>query len=216
MCVMSTQVRPTSDFNVPSTVSSVMNLHFQLVRRSFMVLARLTLLALLTACMGDRDLDSQLVLAARKGDVEKVFELIKAGAQVNGREASDTGETPILAAATAGRLRVVEILIERGANVNLASKAGATPLRTAAYAGYSDVVRLLLRAGAKPNAKDGMGWTPLLHASRNGHADVVKLLLEAGADARITDPDGRTPIAMASAGGFSRVVTLLEQALKPK
>jgi ankyrin repeat protein len=44
---------------------------------------------------------------------------------------------------------VVELLIERGADVNAKSKAGVTPLQAAVANGFADVAKVLREHGAK-------------------------------------------------------------------
>ena len=51
--------------------------------------------------------------------------------------------TPLTAAASSGHKEVVLLLLDRGADPNVATKAGLTPLKQAVRNGYRDVVKLL-------------------------------------------------------------------------
>src|SRR5262245_45000743 len=60
--------------------------------------------------------------------------------------------------------RMVEFLIDRGADVHLAGgREHYTALHFAARDLRKDILPVLLAAGADANAQDGNGWTPLHH-----------------------------------------------------
>ena len=77
---------------------------------------------------------------------------------------------------------LVEILVERGANVNKPGKEGLTGLHCAAGFGHLDVVKYLLARGTKPRADDD-GETPDAYAARFGHVAVRAALKAAESDA---------------------------------
>ena len=85
------------------------------------------------------------------------------------------GETPLGKAAATGNVRVVNYLLQRGADVNgalvhttskhLQNARCNTPLINAVAGGHRNVVRTLLQAGACVNRTNRDGWTPLHFAS---------------------------------------------------
>ncbi|KXS21304.1 ankyrin [Gonapodya prolifera JEL478] len=88
------------------------------------------------------------------------------------------GETPLLAAVSAGSAECARLLCENGhVNVNVKTGSGQTPLISAARGGSVDIVRVLLEFGAKVDARDQWGRTALIHAAQGGNAEVVKVLL---------------------------------------
>jgi ankyrin repeat protein len=80
------------------------------------------------------------------------------------------------------RERVIQRLLEKGADVECRCNYGQTPLWWAAEKGYEAVVKLLLEKGAWVEFRDNDGNTPLLLAAEKGHKAVIKLLLEKGAE----------------------------------
>lgn len=59
-----------------------------------------------------------------------------------------TGCSALYRACTANRPEMVQLLLEAGADVNLATKDGRTPLAVASWYGYTDIVKIILEAGA--------------------------------------------------------------------
>jgi ankyrin repeat protein len=105
----------------------------------------------------------------------------------------------ITAAVRSGRIQIVQILINKGVDVNNQNEDGYTPLHAAAQS-TSDVVltkRLLANGAEKSlNALWLNAWTPLAFAIEAGNVDNVKTLVEAGADLSITY-EGHTPLEFA-------------------
>jgi len=105
---------------------------------------------------------------------------------------ADTGEGtydgPLLKiAAELGYLEIVDLLLDRGANIEATDDLGQRPLLSAARYGRTDVVRRLLDRGADI---DAVGWSDesaLSNAAVEGHGDLVDLLLSKGARRRVTD-----------------------------
>ena len=128
-----------------------------------------------------RHLDTALFREARNvsGSVERVRELIAAGADVNRRH--KYGHTPVHEAAFHGRIDMVTVLLAAGADPNMCGDDGGGPLFWAARGGHLELVELLLTNGAAPNAlRDGKA-SPLWVAISNRYVTIVQRLVEAGA-----------------------------------
>ncbi|KIY04223.1 uncharacterized protein Z520_00917 [Fonsecaea multimorphosa CBS 102226] len=117
-----------------------------------------------------------LLLATDLGIVKA---LLAAGANINARHGQN-GYTPLHFAAKESSQQVVEILVERGADINARSNTGRTPLWEAAFAGIAPNVRLLLEARAEILSELEAGWNPLHAASHTGSVECIKLLLDYG------------------------------------
>jgi ankyrin repeat protein len=84
--------------------------------------------------------------------------------------------TMLHVAARYGRLAIVQVLLDQGADVHFKSSSGDIALHLAAEAGYKDVVRLLLEAGSDGRAKNNEGKTPHNLAGDNGHTGAFLVL----------------------------------------
>ena len=143
-----------------------------------------------------------------------------------------TGQTPFLRAALSGDNAAMRLLLEHGADPNLATPAGTTPLMAAAGVNWVvaqtytespqaliDAVKLCLELGADVNATNSMGLTPLLGAANRGSNDIIELLVQRGARLDVKDKEGRTALRWAegvflAAVGAERkpnTIALLEQ-----
>jgi beta-lactamase regulating signal transducer with metallopeptidase domain len=128
-------------------------------------------------------LDHALMRAAVEGDLVGIDELIRAGANVNANIERGAAPSPLIGAAgEGGHLEAVRLLLDRGADPNLALGGEGTPLIAAARKGRTEIVSLLLDRGAIIDQTAPRAGNALIQASMNGHLDVVKLLVARGAD----------------------------------
>ena len=122
-------------------------------------------------------------------------------------------------------LEVLELMVERGANVNLKTTKefavggvgfakGYTPLTIAAKLGNANVVRFLLSKGAEVNYHaTHTASTALGLAAENGHTETVRVLLNhRGIDVNAVDWDNDTPLKMAEEKGHTEIVQMLKAA----
>lgn len=104
---------------------------------------------------------------------------LERGANVN---TNSIQRNPLSTASSNGYKEVVQLLLEKGANINAEGGLCGRALSAASWAGHKEVVRLLLRNGAKINAEGGAFGNALAAASYHGDEGMVRLLLEEGAD----------------------------------
>ena len=148
-----------------------------------------------------------LLLAALKGDLHEVTELLESGASVNHVEDSfGGGATALQLAAIEGHLEVVRVLLGAGAKVEAAANDNSHPLGGAAGSGHLEVVRVLLRAGANVDQVGAGGATSLFMAAHGGHLEVVRELLKAGANKSVRTIRGDTALSIAQQNGHQHVV----------
>ncbi|KAB2031743.1 hypothetical protein ES319_D05G325700v1 [Gossypium barbadense] len=128
----------------------------------------------------------------------EVVKLLSAAADesvVNGID--EEGWAPIHSAASIGNLEIMEILLSKGANVNVKNDGGRIALHYAASKGWLKIAELLISHGAKINSKDKVGCTPLHRAASTGKSALCELLIEEGAEVEATDRAGQTPLMSA-------------------
>ncbi|MBN2497755.1 MAG: ankyrin repeat domain-containing protein [Deltaproteobacteria bacterium] len=143
---------------------------------------------------------------------EKIVRLLlDAGADANATDGSH--ETPLHWAALGGQGRIVDLLLERGARVDVkADRTLWTPLHSLACArDRAGIALALVKAGADPNARDRWGRTPLHWFAVDGHCETVEVLIDAGADPDAQDEDGMTPLHRVAMQGHGCTSTLLRK-----
>jgi ankyrin repeat protein len=149
-----------------------------------------TIVWLACACMvaaADGTTDLHRAISANEPP-DTIETIIKAGADVNA--ANRYGVTPLSLAAANGNHRVIDLLLESGANAKAADAAlieGRTLLMLAARTGDVDTIKRLIAMRANVNAAETRtGSTALMWAALENRAEAVRALVAAGAtiDAR--------------------------------
>jgi ankyrin repeat protein len=115
--------------------------------------------------------ESPMMLAALKGHLDLVRQLIARGGDVN-----KPGWTPLHYAATNGHLPVIRLLLESHAFINAQSPNGSTPLMMAARYGTPEAVKLLLEEGAEADLKNERGMTAIDFAQSANRADAAAVI----------------------------------------
>ncbi|PRM96231.1 ankyrin repeat domain-containing protein [Aliarcobacter cryaerophilus] len=140
----------------------------------------------------DKNSWTPLHWASRNNHIELVKVLIKAKAKLNEKatygddKEGFSGITPLYDSITKNNWEIAKLLIETGADVNIARETDLkyTPLLliTSQKEPSLDIFNMLIKAGADINAKDKNSWTPLHWASRKNHIELVKVLIKAKAN----------------------------------
>ena len=105
--------------------------------------------------------------AVEMANVEVVRALLDAGAEPDG---VTNGESALWRAALGDRLEVAQLLLQRGANVDLGNRDGMTPALAAVTAGNYNMALFLLQRGANPAAKT-LNGTSLAEWARRSRID---------------------------------------------
>ena len=106
----------------------------------------------------------------------------------------DRGKThgsPLGAAAYAGHLDIVKLLVQNGADVNAPGGRYGSPLSSALYSGWDDVVEFLLENGANATAQGEGHESPLGMACQSGRWGAVSILVRNGVDVNAASSSDR-------------------------
>ncbi|XP_076752387.1 ankyrin repeat-rich membrane spanning isoform X2 [Xylocopa sonorina] len=158
----------------------------------------------------DENGSTALILAATKGKIHFVRELINHGADVNAEDGDNW--TALLCAAKEGHTDVCLELLEHGAELEHRDMGGWTALMWATYKGRSATVTMLLARGADVNAHGNFHISSLLWAAGRGYPDIVKDLVAHGAKVNVGDKYGTTALVWASRKGHVEIVDTLLKA----
>ncbi len=126
---------------------------------------------------------------------------------------SSDGFTALGLASFFGHLSLVKLLLDKGANPNIASnnKLKVAPIHSACAVSHFDITELLIKHGADLNAIQMQGVTPLHLAAHNGQTKLAKLLIENGADINPKMDNGQTPLSMANEKNFAETAELIKR-----
>jgi ankyrin repeat protein len=133
-------------------------------------------------------------------DVKEVRRLLDAGLPVNALDPSNK-QSLLLLCTGVGTPELLELLIERGADLRAVDKTGTGALGRTVRANRIDLAELLLKHGADVNHRNRMGQSPLFHTlgTDDRRDSMIRLLLRHGADPDLADNDGDTPRTQAQA-----------------
>ncbi|XP_018427601.1 PREDICTED: ankyrin repeat domain-containing protein 6 isoform X3 [Nanorana parkeri] len=151
-------------------------------------------------------LSERLLVAAYKGQVDNVVQLINKGAKV---AVTKHGRTPLHLAAHKGHLNVVQILIKAGCELNIQDDGHQTALHRASVVGHSDILAVLIQEGCALDRQDKAGNTPLHLACQNGHSQSCRVLLLAGSRADLKNHAGDTCLHVAARYNHLSVIRIL-------
>lgn len=129
-------------------------------------------------------LQEPLMKAAQEGDLERIKELLEAGA--NPHVHNYRRGTAFRAAALGRHFEAAELMLDRAGIKSVPDDEGFfTPLMVASMMGRTNLIAKILKQGADVNETRQGGKTALLFAAQVGHNDAVRMLLEHGADADV-------------------------------
>ena len=157
-----------------------------------------------------------LRLALRKGDLPGAGEWLAADRGLLEAPNAQGARALHVAVSESRELRVVEFLLEQGADVNAGDARGSTALHYAASLDLADIAEALLARGAAINAANREGDTPLTSALRRRARTVADLLIERGANVNLPGAQGLTPLAGAvREGDIKLAARLLDKGADP-
>jgi hypothetical protein len=144
-----------------------------------------------------------------RGTPEDVRAFLQAHPDSLQKGSRPTSRSPLEQAVLRNKQDTAILLLEAGAEPNVADASKRTPLHLAIDRNNAALITALLKAGAKPDLRDKDGWTPLHHAAAKNQLATAKALLAGGANPTTLSDLGGTPLHEAAASGGKEIIELL-------
>ncbi|MDB4713097.1 ankyrin repeat domain-containing protein [bacterium] len=132
------------------------------------------------------------------GDLAGVQAELDKGADVNAKDITWDGWTPLHWAVMSQGREIAELLIAKGANIEAKDDGGESPLHLASYHGIKETAEVLIAHGADLEGKNNNGSTPLIYATGRVQTELVKMLISKGADVNAENKYGMTALHYAA------------------
>lgn len=142
-------------------------------------------------------------------DSEAQLDEIHAGYRISFGYHGDLGTTPLHEASAHGSVKVMQVLVDHGADIEREDNAQQSPLILASALGKDEAVAFLLDKGAHIHKEGPRNHSPLHSAACGGFTSTVQLLLDRGADPNRPSQYGHTPLYKAISYNRCEVAALL-------
>uniref|UniRef100_A0A672QPY7 Ankyrin repeat domain 2 n=1 Tax=Sinocyclocheilus grahami TaxID=75366 RepID=A0A672QPY7_SINGR len=144
--------------------------------------------------------------AAAQGKMEAVEKFLGDGGDPN---TCDEVKTALHRAALENHAKIVEELLDKGADINFKDRLDCRAVHWACRGGSLSALKILQDRGADINVRDKLLSSPLHVATRTGHSDVVQHLLASGININAKDWEGDTALHDAVRLNRYKIVKLL-------
>ncbi|XP_061378971.1 ankyrin repeat, SAM and basic leucine zipper domain-containing protein 1 isoform X2 [Danaus plexippus] len=146
-----------------------------------------------------KNIEEELKKAITKGDIDGVSKIINSELKGNVNGKLQTGWTPLLHACFLANEKVVQYLLEKGADPNIHADS-MTPVMMACLNSTSNeaaaynIVSNLIQSNCMLNIGDKYGVTPLMKAVISGKQSIVELLVDTNVNIEMRDRQGWTAV----------------------
>lgn len=198
--------------NVNAKLSNGSNLLFEVKSRP---MAQLLIDSGTDMLIEDRNGNTALAIILMSGRTD-VLELFLDYSTPVDAIVDEEGKTLLTKAASRGHAPEIELLLRRGASLDMKDRRGWTALLEAASWGNTELVELLIRYGADVNAQDRNGNTPLHWAvtSFMGYPKMAQILLDAGSDLAIVNKNRISALDIVQESGNNEIRNIIEHHAK--
>jgi len=115
-----------------------------------------------------------------------------------GADIGSDNDNSLTTACRFGNIKIIEMLLNSGVDVNHANKYGSTALSIASRNNHIETVKLLLLNGVNLNITNFYGSNPLMIAIENNNIEIAEILLLNGTDLNFTCRYGWTALLLAT------------------
>lgn len=137
----------------------------------------------------------RMLQAVTQNDTAELIAALDDGADVNFRR---TKNTPILLALSNGHKECAQILLDRGADVNIDNGHGWLPIHEVCRIGWEDwAEKIISNPMNMTDRRDRGDSTPLLVAVENGHERIAMMLIEQDCNVNAQNAQGVSPLMLA-------------------
>lgn len=157
--------------------------------------------------ISDKEGNTPLIYAIMSEQDRSVISMIAMDAQLNAQ--NNFGISALHMATFLHRIDYMEILLKKGASVDIKDNAGRTPLLIATENSMPEIMDLLLNFKADVNITNDNGDTALHAAARINCYDCSYLLITNGANIDAYNNNKATALMNAARSGSSKIVNLL-------
>lgn len=146
--------------------------------------------------------------AITAGDLAAATAVLDAGLDLDAELGG--GANALQRAASAGQSEIVQLLLDRGADIE-ATLNQKTVLMMAAVTGNYDTVTVLVRAGANQDVQDptSYGMLAFHHAARQGNLEALQAFLDLGTDPDVLENTQSTALMYTAYYGYLEASQLL-------
>ncbi len=155
----------------------------------------------LTSKAQSNEEETPLYLAVKQNNAKKVSALISDKVDLNKKSFEMGGYSPLMLAVRNDFIDCAKLLINAGADLEIANENGNTALKLAFMNTRTEIINLLVNGGANPNIIIEDEETPLYFAVKKNNANLVAALIRAKADLDKTVLD-KAPLVLAFEKGY--------------
>ena len=165
----------------------------------------------------DNDPNSPFFTLCQRGDMNKVLEYLRKNPEDLRKAVDSNMRTGLHLAAQEGHISLVEVLLQKGWNINARDRTLKTPLHFACLYGHEVVADVLLKGKSDINAKDSCGRTPLHYAAAGPAVRCCTLCIGTKPE-QVNEPDNnkRTPLFYAVWNSAQKQVEIMRTLIENK
>jgi len=145
------------------------------------------------------DLEEEFISAIIDQNINYAKELLLQDINININYRNIYGQTLLILSVNFDLLEIVNLLLDKGAEINLFDNCGESALTRASFLRRITIVELLVRRGANINHRNNSGLSALILAGFNNDIDLIKILISGGANINDVDKNKNNALMIAAA-----------------